>query len=143
MHSLKVVAASFFILHVWTVSDVCAGPLPPSPVKQKVVLHNVYTDDAGAPTINADGAAVLNDAARLLRDASPGVLVIIDGSPSSDPTLAQRRADVARAYLAQQGVDPTTISVRATEIANPVEPRAVAGRGAELERTHLAATDGN
>ena len=117
---LKLVAASLFILQAWAVPGVYAGSVLPSPSKQKIVLHGLYTDSC-EPTIDPDGALVLDEAARLLQGASSRVVLVIDaGQSRPDPTRLQRGAEVASIYLVQHGVDPANVRVEAIDGVTPI-----------------------
>jgi len=66
--------------------------------------------------ITPDAAAVLEEDAQILKD-DPNVRVLIEGytdvrgSPAYNLRLAQRRADAAKAYLVQLGIDPPRIQI--------------------------------
>jgi hypothetical protein len=120
MKTLKVVVGSLFILQVWMVAGVCAGPVLPSPVKQRIVVHGAYTDGCDS-TIDADGAVVLDEAATLLQGPLAGAVVVVDGLQSRcDSPRPQRGAEPASVYLTQHGVDPANIRVGATGGMPPV-----------------------
>jgi len=116
---LKVVATALFVLQAWAAPGVHGGPVPPSPSKQKIVLHGVYTNSC-EPTIEPDGAAVLDEAARLLEGAPSRVVLVIDAAESrSDPTRLQRGAEAVSIYLAQQ-VDLARVRVEAIDEVTPI-----------------------
>ena len=122
---LKVGAASLFILQSWAVPGAYAGSVLPSPSKEKIVLHGLYTDSC-EPTIDPDGAVVLDEAARLLQGAPSRVVLVIDAAQSrSDPARLQRGAEVASIYLVQRGVDPANVRVEAIDGATPIDLCAV------------------
>jgi hypothetical protein len=117
---LKVVAAALFVLQTWAVPGAYAGSEPPSPSRQKIVLHGLYTNSC-EPTIDPDGTAVLDEAARLLEGARSGAVLVIDASQNrSDPTRLQRGAEAASIYLAQHGVDLARVRVEAMDEVTPI-----------------------
>ena len=115
-----VVVASLFILQVWAVPSVYAGsPLPPAS-KQKIVLHGLYADSC-EPIMDPDGTVVLDEVARLLQGASSRVVLVIDAAQSpSDLTRLQRGAEAASTYLAQHGVDPSSVRIEAVDEVTPI-----------------------
>jgi len=116
MQTLKVVAASLFLLHAWALPQAHAGSMPPS----KIILHGVYTDGCEL-TIDPDGVVVLEEAVRLLKAAPSGVVFVVDGAQSrADPTRLQREAELASVYLAQHGVDPAHLRVEAADGVTPI-----------------------
>jgi len=116
---LKVVAV-LFILQAWAAPGVYAGSVPPSPSKQKIVLHGLYANNC-EPTIDPDGAVVLDEAVRLLQSASSRVVLVIDAAQSpSDLTRLQRGAEAASTYLAQHGVDPASVRIEASDEVTPI-----------------------
>jgi hypothetical protein len=120
MKTLKLVIGSLFILQVWMVAGVCAGPVLPSPVKQRIVVHGVYTDGCDS-TIDAGGAVVLDEAARLHQGPLAGALVVVDGVQSRcNSPRPQQAAEPASVYLAQHGVDPASIRIEATGGMPPI-----------------------
>jgi hypothetical protein len=120
MHTSLRVVAVLFILQAWAVPGVYAGSVLPSPSKQKIVLHGLYTDSC-EPTIDPDGAVVLDETARLLQGAWSRVVLVIDAAQSrSDPTRLQRGAEAASVYLAQHGVDMARVRVEAIDEVTPI-----------------------
>lgn len=120
MKTLKLVVASLFVLQVWMVAGVCAGPVVPSVVKQRIVVHGAYTDGCD-PTIDAQGAVVLDEAARLLQGPLAGATVVVDGLQSRcESPRPQRGVEPASIYLAQHGVDPASIRIEATGGRPPI-----------------------
>lgn len=119
MKALKLVAAAFVILQVWTVRVVWAGPALPSAVKQRIVLHGVSANRC-EPIIDGDGAAVLDEAAELLRKASSRkassmvVVVVEDSQTPPDPMRLQQVAEAASVYLDQHGIDLARIKIETT-----------------------------
>jgi peptidoglycan-associated lipoprotein len=93
----------------------CATPPspPPPPPPPAVELNDIFYD-FDRYNIRPDAAAVLDGDAQILKD-SPNMSVMIEGyadirgTPAYNLRLAQRRADSAKAYIVQQGVDPSRV----------------------------------
>lgn len=91
-----------------------AEPGPPPPIKEvEVALKDVFFD-FNQYNIRPDAAAVLEGDAKILKE-NPNIAVLaegyadIRGTPAYNLRLAQRRADAAKAYLVQLGIDPSRI----------------------------------
>ena len=91
----------------------CLAPPPPPPPPPAVELNDIFYD-FDRYNIRPDAAAVLDGDAQILKD-SPNMSVMIEGyadirgTPAYNLRLAQRIADSAKAYVVQQGVDPSRV----------------------------------
>jgi len=91
----------------------CMTPPPPPPPPPAPDLKDVFYD-FDKYNIRPDAAAVLEENAQNLA-ANPNTRVMIEGyadirgAPAYNLRLAQRRADSAKAYLVQLGIDPSRI----------------------------------
>ncbi|MCC6764952.1 MAG: OmpA family protein [Deltaproteobacteria bacterium] len=101
-----------------------APPPPPPVVKKKIVLRGVNFDFDKA-TIRADAAAILEEAARILRD-EPDVRVSVGGHTDARGTdayndrLSERRADSVVDRLTRLGVSASRLEARGFGESRPV-----------------------
>jgi OOP family OmpA-OmpF porin len=98
---------------------------PPAPiVKQKIVLHGVNFDFDEA-TIRPDAAAILQEAARILRE-EVDVDVAVDGHTDAMGTdaynqrLSERRAQAVADYLKRLGIGPSRLRPQGYGESRPV-----------------------
>jgi peptidoglycan-associated lipoprotein len=89
------------------------GVPPPPAVGEEVGLKDVFFD-FDRSNIRPDAEPVLQENAEVLK-TNPGMTIVIEGyadirgTDAYNLALAQRRADAAKAYLVQLGVDPSRI----------------------------------
>jgi peptidoglycan-associated lipoprotein len=91
------------------------APAPAPPALQSADLKPVFFD-YDAYTLSAEGRAVLDGNARLLRD-NPTVKLVLEGhcdergTAEYNQALGERRAQAARDYLVNAGIDASRLSV--------------------------------
>jgi outer membrane protein OmpA-like peptidoglycan-associated protein/uncharacterized protein YidB (DUF937 family) len=87
---------------------------------------NVINFASGSAQIPPDQTDFLNKVAVAIKAAPAGTVLEIDGhtdnsgDPASNLTLSQQRAEAVRAYLVQQGVDPSALTAKGFGDTQPV-----------------------
>jgi OOP family OmpA-OmpF porin len=114
---------------------------PPPPVKQRIVLRGVNFD-FDKSTIRADAAAILDEAARILRE-QPDVRVSVDGHTDAMGTdayndrLSERRAQAVVDRLVRLGVEPSRLEPQGYGESRPVATNETEEGRAQNRRVEL------
>jgi OOP family OmpA-OmpF porin len=114
---------------------------PPPPVKQRIVLRGVNFD-FDKSNIRPDAAAILEDAARILRD-EPDVRVSVDGHTDARGTdayndrLSERRAAAVVDRLVRLGVERSRLEPQGYGESRPVATNETEEGRAQNRRVEL------
>ena len=110
-----------------------AGSSLPSPTKRIIIVHAI-AGGSDAVTIDADTAALLDEAAQT--GNSDGAFILLKPAADSagldsDPTRTRCQGEAMRAYLADHGIDQSRIRVdMQEELSLPLVSRSTCESGA-------------